>query len=241
MTFAGSPRDHHIAEHAHESPQVMVAPLIALAVMAVVAGWTLPGGFGIANLLEQARPAGTAEGATGYFFNTLRIPAEHESHVGAIHVTATMTAFLTAAAGVLLAASMYVWKVISPAMVAAMFRPVYAVLSNRWYFDEIYHALFVTPVLAVASLASDTDRGVIDRFIDGVAWAARQVAGIDAWIDRTIVDGLVNATANATWNAGLELKKLQTGHLRQYVMFIVMGTVALFVLASLLLRSSFAG
>jgi NADH-quinone oxidoreductase subunit L len=241
MTFAGSPRDHHIAEHAHESPQVMVAPLIALAVMAVVAGWTLPGGFGIANLLEQARPAGTDVGGTGYFFSTLRIPAEHESHVGAIHVTATMTAFLTAAAGVLLAALMYVWKVISPGMVAAMFRPVYTLLSNRWYFDEIYHALFVTPVLAVASLASNTDRGVIDRFIDGVAWSARQVAGIDAWIDRTIVDGLVNATANATWNAGLELKKLQTGHLRQYVMFIVMGTVALFVLASLLLRNSFAG
>ena len=241
MTFAGSPRDHHIAEHAHESPQVMVAPLIALAVMAVVAGWTLPGGFGIANLLEQARPAGTDVGGAGYFFSTLRIPAEHESHVGAIHITATMTAFLTAAAGVFLAASMYVWKLISPTMVAAMFRPLYTLLANRWYFDEIYHALFVSPVLAVASLASNTDRGVIDRFIDGVAWAARQVAGIDAWIDRTIVDGLVNATASATWNAGLELKKLQTGHLRQYVMFIVMGTVALFVLASLLLRNSFAG
>ena len=152
-----------------------------------------------------------------------------------------MTAFLTAAAGVFLAASMYVWKLISPTMVAAMFRPLYTLLANRWYFDEIYHALFVSPVLAVASLASNTDRGVIDRFIDGVAWAARQVAGIDAWIDRTIVDGLVNATASATWNAGLELKKLQTGHLRQYVRFIVMGTVALFVLASLLLRNSFAG
>ena len=51
----------------------------------------------------------------------------------------------------------------------------------------------------------------------------------------------MNATANATWNAGLELKKLQTGRLRQYVMFIAVGTVALFVLASMLFRSSFAG
>jgi NADH-quinone oxidoreductase subunit L len=66
MTFAGTPRDHHIAEHAHESPTVMVAPLVALAVLAVAAGWTL-GNFGIANLLEQARPAGTAEGITGGF------------------------------------------------------------------------------------------------------------------------------------------------------------------------------
>jgi hypothetical protein len=52
---------------------------------------------------------------------------------------------------------------------------------------------------------------------------------------------LVNATADAAWGVGLQLKRLQTGHLRQYVMFIVVGTVALFVLASLLFRSSLAG
>ena len=242
MTFAGSPRDHHIADHAHESPQVMVAPLVVLAVLAVVAGWTLPGGFGLANLLEQARPAGTDATTTGTFlFGTLTVPAEHESHVGAIHVTATLTAFTTAAAGVLLAAAMYWWRIISPGVVAAMFRPIHTFLANRWYFDELYNAIFVQPAFAVASLASGTDRGVIDRFLDGVAWSARQIAGLDAWIDRNLVDGLVNATATATWNVGLELKKLQTGRLRQYVMFIVVGTVALFVLASMLFRATLAG
>jgi len=242
MTFAGQPRDHHIAEHAHESPPVMVAPLVALSVLAVVAGWTLPGGFSLPNLLEQARPVGTAEGMVGGFaFGNLVVPAEHESHEGAVHVTATLTAFSTALAGVVLAALMYLLKVVSPAVVATMFRPVYAFLAGRWYFDELYHALFVVPALGIAKLASGTDRGVIDRIIEGLAWGARQLAGIDAWIDRTIVDGLVNATARATWSAGLELKKLQTGHLRQYVMFIVVGTVALFVLASLLFRTTMAG
>ena len=67
------------------------------------------------------------------------------------------------------------------------------------------------------------------------------MAGIDSWIDRTLVDGLVDATAAATWTAGLELKKLQTGRLRQYVMFIVVGTVAIFVLASMLFRATLAG
>jgi NADH:ubiquinone oxidoreductase subunit 5 (subunit L)/multisubunit Na+/H+ antiporter MnhA subunit len=242
MTFAGQPRDHHVADHAHESPAVMVAPLVVLSVLAVVAGWTLPGGFGLANLLEQARPAGTEATATGGFaFGSLTYPAEHESHEGAIHVTATLTAFSTALAGVLLAAAMYLWRIVSPDVVAKVFRPVYTFLANRWYFDELYHAIFVVPVLAIAKLASANDRGVIDRIIDGLAWGTRQIAGIDAWIDRTLVDGLVNATATATWNAGLELKKLQTGHLRQYVMFIVVGTVALFVLASLLFRTTLAG
>jgi NADH-quinone oxidoreductase subunit L len=242
MTFAGKPRDHHIADHAHESPKVMVAPLVVLAVLAVVAGWTLPGGFGIANLVEQARPAGTDVTSTGGFlFGSLTVPAEHLSHEGAIHVTATWTAFATAAAGVLLAAAMYLWRLISPTVVAYMFRPVYSFLSHRWYFDELYDVIFVRPAFAVASLASGTDRGVIDRLIDGVAWSARQLAGLDAWIDRNLVDGLVNATATATWNVGLELKKLQTGRLRQYVMFIVVGTVALFVLASMLFRAAIAG
>jgi len=242
MTFAGEPRDHHIAEHAHESPNVMVAPLVVLAGLAVVAGWSLPGGFGVASLLEQSRPAGTEATATGGFlFGSLTVPAEHLSHEGAVHVTATLTAFATAAAGVLLAAAMYLWRVISPDLLASIFRPFYTFLAQRWYFDELYDLVFVRPAFAVASLASGTDRGVIDRLIDGIAWSARQLAGIDAWIDRTLVDGLVNATAEATWNAGLELKKLQTGRLRQYVMFIVVGTVALFVLASMLFRSSFAG
>jgi len=238
MTFAGKPRDHHVAEHAHESPAVMVTPLVVLAVLAVVAGWTLPGGFGIANLLEQARPAGTAE---GFALGNVTIPAEYASHEGAIHVTATLTAFATALGGVLLAAAMYLWRILSPDLVATLFRPVYTILANRWYFDEIYNALFVLPAHGIARLASWIDRGLIDGLINALAWAARQLAGVDAWIDRTVVDGLVNATANATWAAGLELKKLQTGRLRQYVMFIAVGAVALFVLASMILKSSFAG
>jgi aryl-alcohol dehydrogenase-like predicted oxidoreductase len=57
---------------------------------------------------------------------------------------------------------------------------------------------------------------VIDRIIDGIAWSARQLAGIDAWIDRHLVDGLVNTTAAATWNAGIALKRLQTDYIDLY-------------------------
>ncbi len=240
MTFMGEPRDHHIAEHAHESPNVMVAPLVVLAVMAVVAGWAIPGGLGIANMLEQARPAGTAEGMAGGFAfgQTLTFPAEHESHEGAIHVTATLTAFMTALVGVLLAALMYLWSVISPAAVAATLRPLYTFLANRWYFDELYDVVFVKPVLAISAFASAIDRGLIDKFVDGIAWSARRVANVDALMDRYLIDGLVNATAAATWNVGNELRRLQTGRLRQYVMFIVVGTVVMFALASMAFRAA---
>jgi NADH:ubiquinone oxidoreductase subunit 5 (subunit L)/multisubunit Na+/H+ antiporter MnhA subunit len=90
-------------------------------------------------------------------------------------------------------------------------------------------------------LVSGIDKIFIDGLINGLAWAARQVAGIDAWFDRTVVDGLVNAAGRITWNTGIEMRRLQTGRLRQYVMFIVVGTVAIFVLATLLFRTSLAG
>ena len=245
MTFMGEPRDHHVADHAHESPPVMVRPLVVLAVFAVVAGWTLPGGFGLANLLEQSRPAGTAESMTqlpGAVFGAgLTVPAEYLSHESSIHVTATLTAFATALAGVLVAAAMYLWRIVSPAVVAGLARPLYGFLANRWYFDEMYHALFVVPVLGIAKLASGADRGVIDRLIDGTAWGARQVAGIDAWIDRHVVDGVVNGTAEAAWKTGLHFRTFQTGRLRQYVLFIALGTVALFLIATLAFRSTLAG
>ena len=39
MTFAGEPRDHHVAEHVHESPRVMIVPLVILAAFAQIRRW----------------------------------------------------------------------------------------------------------------------------------------------------------------------------------------------------------
>jgi proton-translocating NADH-quinone oxidoreductase chain L len=238
MTFTGRPRDPHVAAHAHESPRVMVAPLVVLAVLAVVAGWRLPGGFGVEPLIEQARPAGTDAALAGDFlFGALTVPAEHDSHAPAIHRIATLTAFSTAAAGVLLAAVLYFWVLIEPVAIAYAFRPLYRFLAGRWYFDELYDAMFVRPVRGIAALASATDRGFIDGLVDGLAGVARRLARLDAWTDRVVVDGLIDATAAATWRAGLGLRRVQTGRLRQYVLFIAVGTVAIFVLATLLFRT----
>jgi hypothetical protein len=47
---------------------------------------------------------------------------------------------------------------------------------------------------------------------------------VDVLFDRTVVDGAVNTFASWTWDFGLLLRNLQTGSLRQYVLFIVTGT-----------------
>jgi NADH:ubiquinone oxidoreductase subunit 5 (subunit L)/multisubunit Na+/H+ antiporter MnhA subunit len=71
---------------------------------------------------------------------------------------------------------------------------------------------------------------VIDSILHGAAAICRGFSKVvDALFDQTLVDGTVNTFASGTWNFGLWLRRLQTGNLRQYVMFIVVGTVLLFV------------
>ena len=57
-----------------------------------------------------------------------------------------------------------------------------------------------------------------------------QISRLDDMIDRYFIDGLVNLTAHWTYSIGNSFRRVQTGKLRQYVMLIVIGTVALTVL-----------
>ena len=90
--------------------------------------------------------------------------------------------------------------------------------------------MFVQPTHFVANCVAMFDRRVIDGFIDNLSRWTRRVASVDDMIDRYFVDGLVNLTAAWTYSLGINFRSLQTGKLRQYVMLIVIGTVALTIL-----------
>ncbi len=81
---------------------------------------------------------------------------------------------------------------------------------------------------------------MIDRIINGCALAVRGVSMIDDTIDRLFVDGLVNWMARVVHSTGLSMRRIQTGRLRQYVMFVVVGTVALFIIVSFFWNYSWA-
>lgn len=240
MTFAGEPRDHHLYDHAHESPKIMYYPLVVLAVMAIGVGWQIPGPS-VRNLLDQAKPAGTDLTMTGEVLASVVLPSEHLSHGNEFHVPATLWAFGVALSGFLISTMFYGWKVLSAEEARQQFWPIYRVLKNKWYFDELYNCLFIQPVMFVSRRIAEFDRGIIDWFIDSLARWVRVVALIDDLIDRYIVDGIINALAARTYNMGLALHSMQTGKLRQYVMFIVVGTVGLFVLASFYVKYAMAG
>ncbi|MEI8372717.1 MAG: proton-conducting transporter membrane subunit [Planctomycetota bacterium] len=235
MTFAGEPRDKHVYQHAHESPRAMVGPLVVLAFFAVVAGWTLTplGNFGLTPLLEQARPLGTEHGASaGWSAPVVKYPSEHESHAEGIHVPATFWAFGSALAGFVLATVFYGLRKLNPDDVRKQFAPIYRFLIHKWWFDELYALLFIRPALRISNWVAAWDKQGIDRAVDGLVWLVGIVARLDEWIDRIFVDGLVNGLAHVTHAAGLRLRTVQSGNLRQYVLWMAVGTVALFLLIS---------
>ncbi|NMC20512.1 MAG: NADH-quinone oxidoreductase subunit L, partial [Thermogutta sp.] len=235
MTFTGRPRDERVFAHAHESPPSMLVPLVVLAIMAIAAGWPVPGtALSIPNILEQGRPAGTGEEAfAGAAWAALTVPPEHESHQAAVHVAASWAAFAAAALGIALAVVFYGTRNLDPGRVVAALRPVYVFLKNGCYFDELYDRLWVRPTLFLAGCAAWVDRRVIDRLADGSAAAVRGLAVWDDVFDRLFVDRAVNGLAEATYRLGLSLRRVQTGRIRLYIVWLAAGTAALFVLASL--------
>jgi NADH-quinone oxidoreductase subunit L len=195
----------------------------------------------LANLLESARPAGTAATSSAPLLPGWLWPNEHESHDAAIVVPVTMIAIGTALTGFLLATVMYGLRRLNAADVQQQFQPVYRLLINKWWFDELYDWLFVRPTLGISRMAAGFDRNWIDRLVDGLAsWTKAFSFAWDYIADRSLVDGFVNRIADWTYAAGVTLQVVQTGKIRQYVMFIVIGAVALFVLISLW-NSSLAG
>ena len=232
MTFAGEPRNQHVYDHAHESPPSMYVPLVILAFFAIVAGWPLPW-LNLPDLLEQARPLGTAEGLTGVFVDGLVIPAEHLSHAYDVRVQAGLIAFFTALAGFVVAVLFYLLRVFNPETVRKGLFPLHAFLIGKWFFDELYDFAFVKPTLILAQVAAVIDRRVIDWLADNSARFCVALARFDDVIDRLVVDRLVNGIGRFTYQFGLRLRPLQSGQLRIYVVMIAVSTVALFMFITL--------
>ena len=229
LTFVGKPRDEHRYEHAHESPKVMYVPLVVLAVFAIGVAWS-PTDLNLNNLLEQSRPDGL-HGASQGKMVSLVWPDEHDSHEESIVIPVALTAVGTALSGFALAAMMYGLGFLSPQEVRAQFSGIYTFLLNKWWFDELYEWLFVKPAHVIARIMSAFDRRWIDGFIHAIAGFVKVFARVwDRIVDQGIIDGVINSCARWCHGIGLSLRAVQTGKIRQYVMFIVLGALTIFVL-----------
>ena len=85
-------------------------------------------------------------------------------------------------------------------------------------------------MLIVSRWFATFDRVVIDGFLHALTFATIDISRLDRRFDEGVIDGMVNTLADAIFAVGRSLRVIQTGNLRQYVMFIAIGVVALFML-----------
>jgi NADH-quinone oxidoreductase subunit L len=121
-------------------------------------------------------------------------------------------------------------RLVDPAEVRRQFAALHTFLVEKWWFDELYDVMFVRPVHVVARWCAAIDRNVFDGFLHFMARSAVLVSQWDRIFDEQIIDGFVNRLADATYGTGRVFAYLQTGKLRQYVMFIVVGLVGIWVI-----------
>jgi NADH-quinone oxidoreductase subunit L len=191
MTFHGPTRaDHHTFDHAHESPPIMLVPLAVLAIGATVAGAATPFFVGEPH----------AE-----FWGKAIYNGEHNHILHAIHELPDWVSWaptIAMAAGFAIAYLYYIAVPSLPEATARAFRPLYIFLLNKWYFDELYDAIFVRPAF----------------WLGNFLWKVGDIK---------IINGLIDGTAASVLGVTNRAVRLQTGYVYHYAFAMLIGVALL--------------
>ncbi len=202
LTFHGQERfDRHTWEHLRESPAVVCFPLLALAIPSLLIGAFLVTPMALGN----------------YYGDAIRVSAEHSAwfHAMTSHYSGAFDIFLNsykhppvwlALAGIFVAWLCYIVFPQLPGKLAGWFAPVHHLFVRKFYFDEVYQAVFA--------------RGA--RGAGALFWH---------WGDVSLIDGfLVNGTAQAVRKLSASIRTLQTGYLYHYAFAMIIGLLLLLAL-----------
>ncbi|MES2729663.1 MAG: NADH-quinone oxidoreductase subunit L [Pseudomonadota bacterium] len=195
MTFHGKPRgDHHTHDHAHESPWIMLAPLFVLAAGALLAGTYFYHDF-VGDVAQRAV----------FWGHSLFVLPENDTVTAAHHVPSwvKLLPIFVAIMGIIVAYVYYIWQKDLPEKTVRAFRPLHRLFYNKWYFDELYDALFVKTA---------------------------QRIGQAFWLygDRDLIDGYgPNGVASVSKRIGTWLSAFQSGFVSQYAFVMVAGVITL--------------
>ncbi|HET9908101.1 MAG TPA: NADH-quinone oxidoreductase subunit L [Anaerolineales bacterium] len=214
MVFFGEPR-HEAAAHAEESPRVMTVPLMILAVLSVLGGaLNLPfeGFHNLGHWLEQ----------------TL-------GEVEALPLDIVVAGISTVLA---LAALYFSWLIygrnpLKSGQIDPLKRSlgsIFTAMENKWYVDELYQAIIVTPFVKISQFLAD----VIDwrfwhdwfheKVIAGTYNWLSHVA-LDKYADQRGIDAFANGLATVTQWSSAVLRKVQNGFVRSYALSVLLGVV----------------
>src|ERR1700685_122387 len=157
----------------HESPTVMLIPLVILAVLSLCGGW-----IGAERFDKFLLPALHA-GVTAYSpEEAAATPAPEPKEHGGSESLLTAISVLAAASGLFLAWVLYQRRPQLPQEIAHALGGFYEAVVHKYYVDEIYAAVFVKPLIdgSTRILWQGIDRDVIDATVDNSAEGAREVS-----------------------------------------------------------------
>jgi NADH-quinone oxidoreductase subunit L len=205
MTFFGKYRGHG---EPHEAPRSMTGVLVALALATALVGF-----LGTPQL-------GAVFGQWVFFEEV-----EEALFVPWIALVST----LAAALGILAGYRLY-RRYREPDPLRSL-GPAYALVSNKYYLDDVYWKGVIRPVRDDLSAGvSFTDRRIVDGIVNGAAVLVRGVAGAVRWFDDRVVDGAVNGIANTAGFTGGILRYIQSGNVQRYAAFLFTGIVVLAII-----------
>ena len=248
MTFTGEPRNQEMHDSAHESPLKMAIPLIILAVLSfpIVNKWSFE-----KYVKQPGQPHIHAPKHARYNSNQGALHAQlglsdahaaedahhddaavhHDPDHDKAHNIVVPLSFVIVIVGIGLSALFYYWRKFSADAVAARLRPIYTLLWNKYYFDELYDGVFVALTVAGSKVLGLFDLRFIDGIVNGVGIVVQAgCARVAGWFDDTFVDGLVNLVARVTWSIGGRVRRVQTGMIQNYLLAVLGGVVLLILI-----------
>jgi len=219
LTFLGEPRTKS-AEHAQETNWTMTAPLVVLAIFAVTYGWVgIPESFPVLGSLS-------ANWFHEFVGGTL---AEHPEAVE-FNPIPLMTSLGVALGGLYLG-----WLAYRKVQTPAQDKLQIPVLKNKWYFDEVYQALFIRPSVWFAEtfVSRWVDSGAIDGVLHSFGRTTAQIGhALRNYVDKPVInEALGDGSAHLTQWFGRNLRPIQTGRIQQYMM---LALVVFMIVAGLL-------
>ena len=219
-------------KHGHESPDSMTRPLLVLAVLSAVAGLV----------------------ATPLFGNWFQvfIHGAHEEP----SVWLMLLSTLAAGAGIGVAYLAYFRRAINVAVFTQAIRPLYVLVKNKYYVDEVVDLVFVRGSLLLGRVLAWLDHSLVDGAVNAVAsvarlvskaaalidtylidgavnfagWLTRALSRVSGLFDLYVVDGAVNLGAWLTGGFSSLLRATQSGQVQSYVMVVFAGLAAIAVL-----------
>ncbi|MGO8734735.1 MAG: NADH-quinone oxidoreductase subunit L [Terriglobia bacterium] len=218
MTFAGKSRvAHEVEHHIHESPTAMTLPLVCLAVGALAAGYIgWPKALGGSNRFE-------------HFLEPVFEAPSAMSTVARGEFSLMLLSVAVAVAGFMVAYFWYVKYPEAPGRAAAKAGPIYRLVLNKYYIDELYDALFVNPTKNLGNGLAAFDMAVVDGGVNGVGWVTRMSGELSRLWDTWVIDGLVNVGAFLVKAMSYPVRVIQTGLVQNYAWMITLGVLIFMV------------